>query len=428
MSAIRQLGHQMFASLKIRNYRLYFIGQALSNAGTWMQIVALSWLVLQLTGSGVALGTVLAFRFLPMLLAGPFAGIVVDKFNKRHILYATQTSLALLALALSILVYTGTIQIWMLYTLALVIGIVATIDNPTRQTLVHEMVGRNNVRNAVALNSTNANVARAIGPLIAGSLIATVGIAFCFAANAVSFCAVLFMLSRIRPSELHHEEKESVPITNVLASISYAASVPLIRNILLSMLAIGMLTYEFQVSLSLLAQNTFNGTAADYASLLSAMGAGSVAGGLYSASRQTITLREFVLAALLFGVAICFTAIMPTLSLAIIGMIFVGFFSVNVTSLGSTMIQLESLASMRGRIMSLWSTVIFGSTVIGAPVIGFIGEVANARWALAVGGATAILAAAYTALSMRKREEPQIIEAEVEIATSAEEAKDAAAV
>ncbi len=426
MNAIRQLGHQMFSSLKVRNYRLYFIGQALSNAGTWMQIVALSWLVLQLSGSGVALGTVLAFRFLPMLIGGPFAGIVVDKFNKRHILYVTQTSLALLALILSILVYTGSIQIWMLYILALIIGVVATIDNPARQTFVHEMVGRDNVRNAVALNSTNANVARAIGPLIAGSLIATVGIAFCFAANAVSFCAVLFMLSRIRPSELHHEEKDSAPITNLFAGIIYAASVPLIRTILLAMLAIGTFTYEFQVSLSLLAQNTFYGTAADYAALLSAMGAGSVAGGLYSASRPTITLREFVIAALLFGIAICFTAIMPTLSLAIIGMIFVGFFSVNVTSLGSTMIQLESLASMRGRIMSLWSTVIFGSTVIGAPVIGLIGEVVNARWALAVGGITAILAAAYTALSLQKKHEPQAIVAEVEMATGEEEAKEAA--
>lgn len=426
MNAIRHLGHQMFASLKIRNYRLYFIGQGLSHGGNWMQIVGVSWLVLQLTGSGVALGSVLAFRFMPMLFGGPFAGIVVDRFEKRRILYVTQTSFALLALALSALVYTDTIQIWMLFIFAIIYGCVDVIDNPTRQTFVHEMVGRDNIRNAVALNSTEANLARAIGPLVAGSLIATVGIAFCFAANAVSFGAVLFVISRMRQGEFHHEEKAHKPVGHVSGIISYVASVPLIRDILLIMAAIGTLSYEFQVSLPLLAQSTFHGTAADYAALLSAMGMGSVAGGLFAASRRRIAVREFVVAALLFGISICVTALMPTLSLAIIGMIFVGFFSINLTSLGNTMIQLESLPHMRGRVMSLWSMAIFGSTLVGGPVIGLIGEFANARWALAAGGITAIIAAGYAAFSMLKKEISHIFGFDIEMARSEEEAKDAA--
>jgi MFS family permease len=411
----------MFASLKIRNYRLYFIGQGLSHGGNWMQIVGLGWLVLQLTGSGTALGSILAVRFTPMLLGGPFAGIIVDRFNKRHILYVTQTTFALLALFLSGLVFTGTIQIWMLFVFAFVYGLVDAIDNPTRQTFVHEMVGRDNLRNAVTLNSTEANLARAIGPLIAGSLIATVGIAFCFAANAVSFCAVLFVISQMRHREFHHEEKSNKPVGHLLEGISYVRSVPLIRDVLIIMAAIGTFSYEFQVSLPLLAQNTFNGGAADYAALLSAMGAGSVAGGLFAASRQTIVVREFAGAALFFGISICITAIMPTLSLAIIGMIFVGFFSINLTSLGNSMIQLEAEPHMRGRVMSLWSTAIFGSTLIGGPAIGLIGEYANARWALAIGGATAIAAAVYAARSMLKRETPQTVGEEVGLSSSEEE-------
>ena len=264
-----------------------------------------------------------------------------------------------------------------------------------------------------------------IGPLIAGSLIATVGIAFCFAANAFSFGAVLFVISRMRKSEFHHEEKSNKPVGHVFESISYVASVPLIRNILLIMAAIGTFSYEFQVSLPLLAQNTFNGTAADYAALLSAMGAGSVAGGLFAASRRTIAAREFMIAALLFGISICVTAIMPTLSLAVIGMIFVGFFSINLTSLGNSMIQLEAQPHMRGRVMSLWSSAIFGSTLVGGPVIGLIGEYANARWALAAGGITAIAAALYAALSMLKKEAPHVVGEDVELMRSEGESADA---
>lgn len=405
MNAIKTFGHQMFSSLKIRNYRLYFIGQGLSHGGNWMQIVALSWLVLQLTGSGVALGSVLAFRFAPMLFGGPFAGMIVDRFDKRRILYVTQSLFASLALILAVLVFTDTIRIWMLFFFAVVYGLVDVIDNPTRQTFVHEMVGRENLRNAVTLNSTEANLARALGPMVAGSLIATVGIAFCFFANALSFVAVLFVISRMRASEFHHEIFERKPIGHVLESVSYVASVPLIRDVLLIMAAIGTLSYEFQVTLPLLAHDTFGGTAADYAALLSAMGGGSVAGGLFAASRQKVGVQEFVASAFFFGFSICVTAIMPTLSLAIIGMFFVGFFSINLLSLGNTMIQLKAQPHMRGRVMSLWSMAIFGSTLIGGPVVGSIGQFANPRWALAIGGVTAMLASWYAVKVMLARGE-----------------------
>ena len=415
IDSFKNFGQNTFSSLWIRNYRLYFIGQGLSQGGNWMQIVGLGWLVLQLTGSGTALGTVLAFRFAPMLFGGPFAGIIVDRFEKRSILYITQSAFALIALALSILIYTDAVRIWMLFGFAFLQGLFDVVDNPSRQTFVHEMVGRDNLRNAVALNSTEANLARALGPLVAGSLIAGVGIAFCFLANAVSFGAVIFVLWLMRESEFRKEHHERKPQGHVLESLSYVVSTPLIKSVLIVMAAIGTFSYEFQVTLPLLAQETFHGVAADYAALLSAMGAGSVAGGLFAASRQKIVPREFVISALLFGISICVTAIMPTLSLAVIGMIFVGFFSINLTSLGNTMIQLESTPHMRGRVMSLWSMAIFGSTLIGGPTVGFIGEFVNARSALAIGGVVAILAAGYAARNMLKRDQlPRTAEVELE--------------
>ncbi len=395
----------MFASLRIRNYRLYFIGQGLSFAGNWMQVVGMSWLVLQLTGNGVALGSVLAVRFAPMLFGGPFAGMIVDRFEKRKILYVTQSLFVILALALSISVYTETIQVWMLFMFAAIYGSVDVIDHPTRQTFVHEMVGRENLRNAVTLNSTEANLARALGPLIAGSLIATVGIAFCFLANAISFCAVLFVISLMDSKDFRRESTESKPMGDIWAGLVYVLSVPVIRAVLVVMAVIGTFSYEFQVTLPLLAQNTFGGTAADYAALVSAMGAGSVAGGLFAVSRQRIAAREFIGAAFFFGVSICLTGIMPTLGLAVIGMFFVGFFSINLLSLGNTTIQLSAAPHMRGRVMSFWAMAIFGSTLVGAPIIGFVGQYAGARWGLALSGTAAILASWYAYRAMPQQDD-----------------------
>src|SRR3989344_539432 len=422
METFKEFSSQTFSSLKVRNYRLYFIGQAFSHVGNWMQVVGLGWLVLQLTGSGTMLGVVGAFRFTPMLLGGLFAGIIVDKFDKRRILYVTQSSFAIVSLALAFLVYTDLIQIWMLFVSAVLFGLIDVIDNPTRQTFVHEMVGQENLRNAVTLNSTEANVARAIGPMIAGTLIATVGIAFCFLANSVSFIALITMLSFMSKKDMHTEEREEKPRGHLLESISYAASVPVIKTVLISMAVIGTLAYEFQVSLPLLAQGTFAGAAADYAALLSAMGAGSVAGGLFAASRRKIAPHEFVASAFFFGLSIAVTAIMPTLSLAIVGMVFVGFFSINLTSLGNTMIQLAAAPHIRGRVMSLWSMTIFGSTLTGGPVVGLIGQYIGPRWGLGIGGVAA-MAAAYAARTLLKTDWLRTVSESVGLVTQEAEAE-----
>jgi MFS family permease len=400
MNYIIQFSQQTFASLKIRNYRLYFIGQGLSMCGTWMQTVALGWLVLTLTGSGTKLGVVMAFQYFPMLIGGLWGGSIVDRFNKRYILYVTQSILALLALSMSILVWTNVVTIDLIYFFAFLTGIVTAIDNPARQTFVHETVGRENLRNAVTLASTENNLARAIGPLIAGTLIAGVGIAACFLMNALSFIAVLVILSLIRAEDLHMERSHEKKVRVKRSILSYIASKPEIKHVLILVAILGTVTYEFQISLPLIAQKTFLGDAATYATLLSAMGIGSVVGGMLVAGRKKTSFKEFVIAVFCIGLTMCVTAVMPTLALSTLGMLFVGFFSIQVLSVGNTIVQLGSSEEMRGRVMSLWSMAMFGSTLVGGPLIGMVGEYIGPRWGLGIGGIVAIMCALVVAITM----------------------------
>jgi MFS family permease len=395
MGRIRRYGRETFASLKIRNYRLYFIGQAISLCGTWMQTVAQGWLVLELTGSGTELGGVLAVQYLPILLLGPWGGVITDRFDKRVLLYWTQSIAGLLALTLGVLVLLHMAALWMVYVLSFLLGLIKVVDNPARQTFVSEMVGPAHVRNAVTLSSTAANLARVVGPAIGGVLIVLFGIGWSFIFNAVSFIAVLVMLAAMRQSELSRQVQRPKERGQIKAGLAYVRDTPVVRDTLLLMVIIGTLSYEFQVSLPLLAKITFMGDAASYAVLLAAMGAGSVLGGLYAASRKAVTMQQLVFFTVLFGASMLAVGLMPTFPLAALGMVVVGFFSINVTSLGNTLVQLESVPHMRGRVMALWSMAIVGSTPIGGPIIGWVGEHWGPRFTMYIGGVAALLAALY---------------------------------
>lgn len=415
MEIIKKFGNKTFSSLKIRNYCLYFIGQSISMSGTWMQTVAQGWLVLQLTHSGAQLGFVVALQFLSMLIAGPWGGLIADRFNKRRILYYTQSAFGLLALGISILVFSGAIQIWMVYVFAMCLGIVRIFDDPARQTFVSELVGDVHVKNAVSLNATANNLARVVGPSIGGILIAGVGIAFCFLLNSVSYVATIIMLFKMNGKELHFAPRRRKKSGELREGFRYVMSSPLIKNTLLMMAFIGTFAYEFQISLPLLAKQTFNGDAASYAALMSALGAGSVVGGLFSAGRHKVAPHHLIIFALLFGVSLIAVSLMPTLTLATMGMAVVGFFSINVLSLGNTMLQLESVPEMRGRVMSLWGVAMIGSTPIGGPIIGLIGEYMGGRWGVGVGGIAAIATAAVAALTLLKNDKVEIIPESVQI-------------
>jgi MFS family permease len=384
---------RMFSSLTIRNYRLWVVGQGISLSGTWMQTVAQGLLVLQLTGSGTALGLVTALQTIPVLLFGPWGGVVADRFPKRRILYLTQTVSAILALLLGTLVATGAIRIEMVYLVALCLGAVSAVDNPTRQAFVMEMVGKDALVNAVSLNSTEINLARVVGPAIAGILIASVGLAVCFLINGLSFLAFLAVLMAMRVEELRPTPLAPRVPGQLRQGLQYVGASPVIRTILVMMAVIGTFTYEFSVSLPLFAEVTFRQGPATYAAMTAAMGLGAVVGGLYTASQGTGSPQRLISAALLFGVTVLLTAVAPTLPLALLALVAVGFCSIGFTSLGNATLQLTSSAEMRGRVMALWTVAFLGSTPVGGPVIGAIGEHVGPRWALALGGVAAVLAA-----------------------------------
>jgi MFS family permease len=387
-----------FSALAVPNYRIWFVGQGISLSGTWMQTVAQGLLVLQLTHSGTSLGFVTALQTLPVLLFGPWGGVVADRFPKRPVLYITQTAAGIQALLIGILLATGTIQIWMVYVLAFCFGLINTVDNPTRQTFIMEMVGRETLTNAVSLNSTQVNLARVIGPSLAAALIATVGMTACFIINGLSYFVVVAVLMAMKARDLYQAPLVTRTRGQLTQGWRYVRSTPILRTILVMMTLIGMFTYEFTVSLPLLAQ----GSASVYAAMTAAMGLGAVAGGLYTASRARGQPRELVWQAGLFGVAVLLTALAPTVPLSILALLGVGFFSIRFTALGNSTLQLESLPEMRGRVMSLWTMTFLGTTPIGGPIIGWIGEHWEPHLALLVGALACFAAAAYGAWELRR--------------------------
>jgi MFS family permease len=392
-----------FASFSIRNFRLYFFGQGLSLCGTWMQTIALSWLVLKLTHSGTQLGLVLAAQFLPMLLLGVWGGVIADRFNKRRILYVTQTIAGLLALGLGLLVVTHNVHLWLVYAFAVGLGLSMVVDNPSRQTFVMEMVGADHLRNAVSLNSTLVNTARVIGPSFAGVLIATVGVGPCFLVNAASYVAVLVALKAMRQGELHPVTPIAREPGQIRAGLRYIWGVPQLRATLIMMFIIGTFAYEFPVILPLFATVTLHGDAATYSAMTAAMGIGAIGGGLYTAGRGAANPRQLVEAAILFGFSLIIAALMPGLASALVVLVFVGGLSILFIALGNTTLQLTSRPDMRGRVMSLWSIAFLGTTPVGGPIIGFIADHSNPRIGLLAGGVSAILAGSLGILASRNQ-------------------------
>jgi MFS family permease len=400
-SSLRQISRETFSSLHIRNYRLYYIGQIISTSGTFMQSVAQAWLVLKLTNSGTALGIATALQYVPILFLGPYGGVIADRFSKRKILYFTQALSGLLALVLGVLVVTGLVRVWMVYLLAFLLGLVTVFDNPTRQTFYIELVGPEHLRNAVTLYSTLINLARVIGPAIAAALIAAFGLAPCFIINGLSYGAVVFMLGMLHPDELLTTPPVPRAKGQIMEGFKYVASTPVLGASLLMMILIGTLTFEFQVSLPLIAQFTFKGDAGSYAFLTACLGIGAAVGGIFFASRKGIQPYKLVSAALFFGLAVLAAAFMPSLVLSGLALVAVGVFSINFSSLGNSTLQLNSSPQMRGRVMSLWTVAFLGTTTFGGPLVGWFAEVAGARWGLALGGLAALIAAVLGAVTLR---------------------------
>ena len=392
-----------FYSLRNRNYRLYMSGQLISVSGTWMQTVGLSWLVLKLTGSGVQLGAVTAAQFLPLLLLGAVGGLVADRVNKRRLILLTQTSLALGSLLLGILTMSGMITMWMLYAISIWIGVTNAVDNPARQSFVGELVDRGSVANAVSLNAVVMNSARIIGPGIAGVVIYILGTGFLFMANAASFLAVIVALLLMRPEELFSSERVTRARGQLREGFTYVWRTPRLKVPLLILLLVGTLAFEFQVSFPLLASATFHKGAGTYAAFMSFMGIGAVVGGLISATFPQTSIRRLAYTSLGFGALIVVVSFMPNSTAAMLAMIPMGTLSMVFVSIANSTLQLNSDPSMRGRVLSLFTVAYQGSTPIGAPIVGYIGQQLGARYSVAIGGAAALVAGAYGIASALRR-------------------------
>ncbi|MDQ3569024.1 MAG: MFS transporter [Actinomycetota bacterium] len=382
------------SSLRVRNFRLYFFGQTVSLSGTWMQGVAQAWLVLMLTDSGTALGLVIALQFLPLLLFGPVGGLITDRFDKRRLLYATQATAGFLALTLGVLVSADVIRLWMVYALAVGLGCVHAVDNPTRQTFVLEMVGPEELTNAVSLNSVLVNLARVLGPAAAGILIGTVGLGPCFLVNAASYLAVIMALGRMRVDELRPSALQPRSSGQLREGLRYVRSTPALLAPLLMMAVIGTLAYEFQVTLPLMARFAFHGDAGTYGLMTSFMGGGAVVGGLYAASRRPRSTTALSWLAMIFGVVLLGAASAPTLALELAALVLVGGVSITFIALGNTTLQLAARPEMRGRVMALWAVAFLGSTPVGGPVVGWVGQHVGPRYGLALGGVATLVAGA----------------------------------
>lgn len=369
--------------------------------GGWVQSVAQSWLVLQLTNSGAALGLVSALQFAPSLFLGPYVGVVADRVPKRRLLVLTQASLALVAAWLGVMVATGTVRPWVVYVAAGVLGLLNAVDYPTRQAFLFELTGPEQVVSAVGLNATIANAARIVGPALAGALIAIGGMASCFLVNAASFGVVIVCLALVRTSELHqarHAEGGSLA-----EGVAYAARTPVVRESLLMMAVIGVLVFEFSVTLPLLTKYAFAGTASGLGYLMSTMGAGAVVGGLITAGRRGDGLQRLSFAALGFGGFTALTGLMPSLHLAAVSMAMAGLCSARFTGLSNGLLQLESAPAMRSRVIALWSSAFLGSTFVGAPLLGWLGEQFGSRTPMVAGGVIGgLLAAAIGFAGLRR--------------------------
>ncbi|MFF7354342.1 MFS transporter [Streptomyces filipinensis] len=392
----------MFSSLKIRNYRLFFIGQVVSNTGTWMQRIAQDWLVLSLTGSSAAVGITTALQFLPMLLFGLYGGVLVDRLPKRPTLLVTQAAMAVTGLALAFLTLSGHVQVWHVYVAAFAVGLATVVDNPARQSFVSEMVGPGQLQNAVSLNSANFQSARLVGPAVAGLLITGVGTGWAFLANGLSFAAPIAGLLLMRARDLHVVERAPRGKGQLREGLQYVAGRPELIWPIVLVGFIGTFGFNFPVWLSAYADDVFHSGAGSYSLFNTLMAVGSLGGALLAARRGTARLRILIAAALAFGALETAAALVPSYWLFALLMVPIGVFGLTVNVTANTAVQMATDPAMRGRVMALFMMVFMGGTPLGAPVVGWITDTYGARVGFALGGVISAAAAGVIGLVLAR--------------------------
>jgi MFS family permease len=393
----------MFGSLQTRNYRLFASGQVISNTGSWMQRVAQDWLVLELThNNGAALGLTTGLQFAPMLFS-LWGGAVADRYSKRTILMITQALMGGLALLLGILALTGAVRIWEVYLLAFALGLVTVVDNPTRQAFAVEMVGKDGMANAIALNSAVFNLARIAGPAVAGLVIGLAGTPAAFLINAASYVAVITGLKLMRPEELHRVPRAPRAKGQLREALTYVRDRPNLWLTLILIFFVSTFGMNFQVTNALMSRGVFHTGATAFGLASAVFALGALGGALVAAQRRRPTLSLLILTALAFSVFEILTGLMPDFVSFLLMLIPTGLAVLTLTTAANSTMQLGSSAVMRGRVMGLYMLVFLGGTPLGSPLAGWVAEAFGPRWSMISGGLVALAATVAVGLFLAHR-------------------------
>jgi MFS family permease len=383
-----------FFSLRTRNFRLFYVGQLVSLSGTACQVVALSWVVYRLSDSAVALGTVTGLSFLPMLIAGPWGGLLADRFDKRRVLMAANAALAAVAVVLAGVTLLGTVQLWQLYLLAFLSGVGSAVEIPARQAFVNELVGPAQLSNAIGLNSALFNASRIVGPAVAAGLLALTGGGWCFAANAVSFLAVIEAYRRMRPAELRRAPRQGAERGQVRAGLRYAWGEPVLRRTIALVGLVSLFSFNFPIILPVLAKRSYGGGSAMFSALTATMAVGSVVGALVVAGRRRPSDRALLVTGLASGLLLLATASSRSMVLVLPLFALSGGAGIAFFSTANARVQLVAAGEMRGRVMAIYSLVFLGTTPFAAPIVGWVVQRFGAQAALGGGGLLAALSVA----------------------------------
>jgi MFS family permease len=410
---------ETFRSLHVPNFRKFFVGQLISQVGNWLTLIAQTLLVLHLTNkSGVAVGVLAACQFAPVLFLGAWAGLVADRSDKRKLLVIVQVIAMAQSFALAALAFSGHPPVWSIDLVAVIGGCTVAFDNPARRAFVVEMVGDEDVSNAVSLNSALMTSARIIGPAFAGLLVILTGYGWCFTLDALSYIAVIVAFLKMNPAEIRLPPVTERARRQIRAGLRYVRTVPDLWIPLLMMAVVGTLSFNFQVVLSLFVEKTFHGGNGMFTLLFSTTAVGSLMGALSTARRRTIETRDVIIASTAFGIAMFVLAASPSLAIAFPLGIALGFTSISFMTASTAIVNLRSAPEMRGRVLALQAIVFLGSTPIGGPLLGVVCDAYGARAGLIIGGAAALGAALFGILVVRRhaRQAPVVTPPELQVA------------